>query len=478
MKKSAQLIAVVVALAVIYPAAAWYTGKRVEAKLKGPQAQTTSSPYVKVIKDDYQRGVFSSVQDTTIEIDLASFPMGKKPALPGADAPVPGTPEVPVPDAPVAAVPEAPPKPIQLHFINRIQHGPLPGFRGFGAAAIKTELVFDDAAKAELAKVFGTASPLQISSNLSYGGGGHVAISSPAFTTTLEKDREKIAWQGLTMDVDFEKDYKAFRVNGSAPGLAMESLDGKSIKIGAITLKSDVTQAYPGTSLYLGKTDASLLSIVYSDKTDAKKDFSLDQFTLGSDVSSKDDLIGLIVRIGVAKISVDQQSFSDLHYDYGVRRIHGPSLAKMLVAYSNTPGELEKLAAVKTVWDEVAPALLQKEPELVLERISVVTSDGEAKLSGTAKLVGATATDLSNPMLMLTKVQANADVVLTDTLIAKVGGASQKDPEAQKAALDAMNMQIAALTEQGFIERKGKLLSSKIEWKDGKLTINGKPFSH
>ncbi|MFZ6777397.1 YdgA family protein [Undibacterium sp. Ji83W] len=483
MSKSIKLIAVVVVLAVAYPAAAWYTGKSVEAKLaESSMNQAKSSPYVKVVKQDYQRGIFSSVQDTTLELN---FPGMKK-----ADFPLPGAAEEPAADNPAAAdapaadpavpAPEKASKPIQIHFINHIQHGPLPAFRGYGAALIKTELVLDAESKAQLAKLFGTANPLEITSRLNYGGSGRVSISSPAFNTVMEKDKEKVAWQGLSLEVGFEKDYKAFNVVMNAPGLTVDGLEGQSFKLGAVSLKGEVTQAYPGTNLYLGKTETTVTNISYTDKVDAKKSFNLDQFKLGTEANMKDELMDFAARIGAAKLSFDNQEFTDFHYDYGVKRLHGPSLAKISAAYTNaasTAGDPERMAALKAVWDEVAAVVLQKEPELVLERLSVMTVDGEAKLAGSAKLVGATAADAANPMLLLPKLQSILDVTLTEALVAKLGGASQKDPEAKKAAQDAMAQQIQAFEGQGFITRSGKLLSSKIEWKQGALTINGKPFS-
>ena len=482
MKKSTQLIAVVVALAALYPAAAWYTGKRVEEQLAGAKSQPQASPYVKVVKQDYQRGVFSSVQDTTIELTLTNFPGAKKTdaaavtqAEPAAGDAAPSA-EAAAAETAVEAVPEAR-KPVQLHFINRIQHGPLPGFSGFGAAAIKTELVLDAESKAQLAKVFGTANPLDISTRLGYAGGGRVSISSPAFNTVLEKERDKISWQGLNLEVSFEKDYKTFTLALNAPGLSIEGPDGKSAKLGAISMKAEGSKAYPGTSIYLGTLNASLASFNFINTAVDSKSMSLEQLTLATDTSMKDDLIDGMAKIGIGKISYDKQEYSGIHYDYGIKRLHGPSIAKISAAYSNTAGDMEKIAAIKAAWEEVAPQILQKEPEFVLERLSAVTPDGEAKMAGSAKLIGASLADFANPLFLITKIQANLDITMTDSLIAKYNESSQKDPDMQKVAQENMDRQIAAFIEAGFINRNGKSLSSKLEWKQGKMTVNGKPFS-
>ena len=491
MNKSTKLVTLVVVLAATYPAAAWYTGKRVETSLVDPRDQITSSPYVKVLKQDYQRGVFSSVQDVIFEFNTAGAIAATKAGLPETEAGASATAETQTAEnttGNTAAEPAANPevaaasvekvqKPMQLHVINRIKHGPLPGFAGFGAATIETELVLDADSQAEVTKLFGKVKPLEILTRLGYTGGGHVTISSPSLTTVMEKNKEKVNWQGFKMDVDFEKEYKTFKFNASAPGLTIDGKEGQSLKMGTVLIKGDMTRAYPTVNLFLGKTEMAVTSLSFDDQVETKKSFSLDQFKLTVDTDLKDELVAMMARIGINKLKIDKEELSDIHYDYGVKHIHGPSLAKILEAYKKMAGDPEKISLVKAAWEEVAPTILQKEPEFVLERLSVVTSEGEAKLLGSAKLLGATAADLANPMMLLPKVQAALDVTLTEGLVAKLGGGSQTDPEMQKVATENMNKQIAVFVEQGYINHAGKLLSSKLEWKQGQLTVNGKPFS-
>ncbi|MBC3921097.1 YdgA family protein [Undibacterium sp. CY18W] len=472
MKISARWIALVVVLAVAYPAASWYTGKRVASNLMAAKDQPAQTPFIKIVKQDYQRGIFSSVEDTTVELNLASIPKPGPVVPPGA-----GESSGPDPATPAAQAASGGQLPsVQLRFISRIQHGPFPGFRSFGAASIKTELVLDPASKAQLEKIFGNANPLQINSTLTYGGAGHVSLSSPAFSTITERDRDKLTWQGVNLEVDFDKDYKSFRVALYVPGLTVDSLEGQSFKMGAITVKGDASKAYPTGPLYVGKSEATLASISVSDKTDAKKGFSMQQLSLSTDASIKDDFLSVFARLGVSKFMFDQQEFSNFHYDYGLKHLHAPSIAQISTAYSGATADPEKMAALKAVWEQVGPTIINGQPELVLERISIVTSDGEAKLTGGMKLVDANVTDISNIMALYPKVQGTLDITLTDVLVSKLSGATQKDPDMQKAALDAMNQQIASFVEQGYINRNGKLLNSRLEWAQGKLTVNGKAF--
>lgn len=484
MSKNTKLVALVVAIAVAYPAASWYTGKRVEAEIASNKDQTAYPPYFKIVKQDYQRGVFSSEQDITLELDFAKFPSSKKPGLPGAEAEsLAGNDHPPSGDADVMQTAKADNygedrQALQVRVINHIKHGPLPGFTGFGAARIQTEFVLDDVDQAKLTKLFGNAKAVEITTRLGYAGGGHLSVSSPAITTETEKDHDKVAWQGIKLEMDFAKNYSSLSMSANAPGLTVDSVDGQSFKLGAVSLKAEMTRAYPtGAPLFLGKSEMGVESINFVGKPETKTSFLLDQIKISSDADMKDDLIAMAVKAGIGKMKIKDDEFSEIHYDYGASRIHGPSFAKFIEAYSKMAGNPDKAAELKAVWDEVAPILLQKEPEITLERLSVVTADGEAKLTGNAKIVGASAADLANPMMLISKVKSNLDVTLTDSLVAKFGSASQKDPEMQKMAMENMNRQISAFVDQGYINRNGKLLTSKLEWQQGHFTVNGKPFS-
>ena len=52
----------------------------------------------------------------------------------------------------------------------------------------------------------------------------------------------------------------------------------------------------------------------------------------------------------------------------------------------------------------------------------------------------------------------------------------QKDPNARSMMLSGAKASIGAMEGQGYILRKDKTLSSQLVWKNGKLTINGKPY--
>lgn len=440
-------------LIVAYPAAAWYTGTRVEATMNAWSAQTDQYPNLKVIKHDFKRGLFSSTEDTVIEFSPGLFPK-----LP-----------------PAAGAPD--PQPLQLHFINHISHGPFPGLR-FGSATIDTELVLDGTTKAAAEKIFGQQVPLQIRTKLNYLGGGSVLLSSPAVTTTIDQTQDKIEWKGVKLDVGFSGDYKDVTMKLDAPGLNAHMQDGSNLVMGTISVSGTMQQAAPNSFLYLGKTTASLDQLKMSSAAPTKS-FDLQKLTIESDVSSKADLVDMVAKVDAQKLITSKMEFSDIHYDYGIRHLHEPTLIKLVDAIYHPPKDQAGANPVQNLagpWKEFGPLLLQNKPEFSIDRISVTTPEGEAKLSATATIGDAGIDDLQSFALLMPKLLASASVSVPEPMMTKLMMGSVTDPDMQAKMQQGFKQQIAAFEQQGYIVRKDQILSASLDWKQGQMTINGKPM--
>jgi uncharacterized protein YdgA (DUF945 family) len=104
--------------------------------------------------------------------------------------------------------------------------------------------------------------------------------------------------------------------------------------------------------------------------------------------------------------------------------------------------------------------LLKHDPELSIDRIGIVTADGDANITGVIRLKGATAQDFETGALsLIPKVDADITIEIAQKLIDKIpnGGAGA-----------------GMAVDQGYAKREGEKLVSRIEFKAGQLKINGK----
>ena len=95
---------------------------------------------------------------------------------------------------------------------------------------------------------------------------------------------------------------------------------------------------------------------------------------------------------------------------------------------------------------------------------------------GNLKIPGATEQDIGNPLGMIGKVNAAFDIAMPEAMLAKLSGAGKETDEEKIAAAEMMQQQLQGLEQQGYIVRTGKIWKSRLEWKDGKGSVNGKPF--
>lgn len=483
MKKSSLAIAVVAALAVAYPGAAWLTGKRLEAKLSKTEKNDPVLSKFKIVKQSYKRGVFSSTQEQTYEFRVENLFSSALPNSSSASAfqdnEVTATAETSSDEQAMPQNMRALSEPIQISVINHITHGPFPGMFGVAAGKVETELVLDPKVLAEIKKVFGDKKFLQITTLLNYGGGGTMKLSSPDATFNDPNGSTKVEWKGVKAEIGFDEDYKKFQFNFLTPGFKItDQKDSGNFSIGEMKADGNIDRAFGNSMLYLGKTTASIASIEFSSA--AIGGFKAGNITLESDSTAKKDLIDMGIKMGMATFKFGEAEFTNFHYDYSLHNIHGETLNKMSNEFSAvaktsvTPNE--QMQQMQTIWKKYGMELLKYDPIISLDRLSISGKSGEFKTNASAKLVGVIEADFNMPQSILQKLEAQGDLSFAEALIEEVVNMTQKDPNARAMALTMANATITGFEAQGYLTRKEKALTSHMEWKQGKASINGKPY--
>lgn len=480
MKKSSLAIAVVAALAIAYPAASWVTGKRLETKLSQLNTNEVMFSKFKIVKQNYTRGVFSSTQESTIEISYAD--MLPTAAATPANFQEPEAATTGTAAEPAEAAPDMMPviKPVQIQIINHITHGPIPGIAGIGAGKIETEFVLDAATVAEIKKIFGDKKFLELQTILNYGGGGIVKMSSPAINTVVGVRQDKLDWKGLNLEFGFDAAYKKLKFDFNAPGMDVVSSDGSTtMNLGAIKMTGDAERAYADGILYVGTSKATISGISFSNKLAPNTGFNLKDLVLESNTTRKNDLFDSALKLGIQQIQINSKDIGSFHYDYSLLNLHGPSFNHIFTAlYVTDPKSLtaEKIAEMQGNIKKHGAELLKHQPVLSLDRLSLTGKNGEFKASGKLQFLDVKPEDLDNPMLLLAKLDSKADVNLAESLVQELINGTQTEPEARNMMMGMFKTSVEPYEAQGYIVRNGGNLSSQILWKNGKLTINGKAY--
>ncbi|TVO58836.1 YdgA family protein [Denitromonas halophila] len=461
---------------VAYPAAAWYLGSQVESTLSAQYKQVETLPYMKVVERTYERGVFSATESVTVELFGAMM------------------------QAVQQATPDAPPaEPMRISFRSQIQHGPFAGGT-LAAAVVDSELVLDAATQAEVAKLFGNNKPLTGHTVFKLDGSGTATVLSPAFASQFAKPETgepvNIAWEGIRATVDFAPGMSRYTMNGEAPKLEVKDPAGAHMLMTGMRFTGEQQRMFEDEPLlFSGKQRITIDAMQMNIPEEDAGQVSFKQISYDIDMPVQGDFIDMSARMGAEIVDISGTNYGPAHYDLSLKHLHARTIAKLyrvlLEAYSNPammgPDADPQLALAPLA--EPAMALLGHNPSFSLDRLSFTTPHGNAHLDLRASAPGITPEAMANPGLIMAVLDAGANIALPEALLLSM---AKDRASAQIAAMsetgtvsdDDLHMvtaqfegKLQELSGQGFITRDGGVVKSTMAFKNGQLTVNGKPFN-
>jgi uncharacterized protein YdgA (DUF945 family) len=488
MNRKAVLIIAVIAIA--WLGLSWFTGHLARGQLQAWNEQVQADfPLVKVAERRVQGGLFTSTEEVVYELNTELLRGIFEQA------------ETQTHDALDAGEDEAP----RFTVRNHIQHGPLPGFRSLGLARVETEAVLGENVRRTLLESIGVDKPVQVVTHLGFIGGGWTTVESPAFEYTDEDSGQRVAWQGVQARFEFTRNLDRFSGAASAPGVQVfmrdEATDAApdetrdevagQFTVGEMRFETDLERAFG--PVYAGKASFSIAEIAGSGPR-MDGGLSLKDMRYEVDVTTEQDYFDMLIRMGVGAVAVDQMDIRDAHYDLSLRHLHGPTSAELSdrmseLYFASVGGDPMAMIGMVGLFAQHGPTLLEHEPELVLDRITFTLPEGGASISGRVRLKDFERGDLmAGGPALLSKLDVVMDIWLDQGLLEKDWSAAVPQPAAAAedgtgagpaagpTRIEGMQAQIALMAEQGYVKRNGDRLESRVEFRDGTLTVNGKPM--
>jgi len=463
------LVLALVALAA-YIAGTWYLGMQIEAALSEPSRPLANLPYLKVVKQEYRRGVFGSEQTVTFELfgDMTrKIDQSQQQRAASAPEAVPKT-------APLQA----------MHFTVRshIKHGPLPDGQTPAAAIVDSELEMDQMLMPLIAK--GLAGRTLLTTRTVYGfkGEGESVFTSPDLAITVADAPGRITWKGASATVRFNGDWSSYTIAGEAPGLDIAG-NAMHLAIAGMRFESEAQRVFADEPLfYAGKQKFSVAQASVDGSAMGESAVMLKRIGYDVSIPVNGEFIDLLARIAVQDVLVGDRNFGPAHYDLSLKHLHARTVAQLqraLMKLQSDPSGMTQAGNPGEVFAALAtPALklLEFNPEISLDRISFKSGDAEVLVAARAKLTGVGPDDLKQPPVLLSKLDASADIVLPESLLMAPWGIKADSPEAAHMQMQMREKQLATLVEQGYVQREGALIKSTLGFSGGAFTVNGKPF--
>ncbi|MFD2167757.1 DUF945 family protein [Thalassotalea euphylliae] len=300
---------------------------------------------------------------------------------------------------------------------------------------------------------------ISLSSSLSWLGNHSSNIATQAYQT-------EIAGKQL----DIQPSHGHFVLNGDElegdftwQGMSLMG-DSGHVKMAPVNMTFDQTliagDLYSGTALATGDfmmrfDEFSLLD----NESGAQVDVAGVQ--ISGHTSEDDNLLGVTLKYHADSIGSMGQQVTDANFDIAIRNLDIDTVMALNELNRTLPSDPNDPAFGQAMMQALPTAmkLLDYNPEIILENISVMTDAGlvatDAKFSIDKQLF-----DPRNPMSIAAAAKVNAKGSAPESFFAQFGLAPMID----------------GYVNQGFIQRNDGELSFNLEMTNGQLNVNGKPL--
>lgn len=435
------------------------TGSQAMKKIQGAPAQWQAQwPLMKVVDQKYQKSLFGATHTVTL-----SFGCGT-----ATDSPI--------------------------TIRQTIQHGPLPGFKTLAAAVIDTEIVVPESEKKAVAAIIGgDKSPFTAHTVVGFGGATTTNFSIPAMNFASPKG-EKVAWQGLSGDVKQASGKILYDV--ASPGFSFNGKDEKSsvdMKLAALRIHGELGDAPGSFWLRPGTGEFELVSLDMNAVSTAQPGMppmkvALSQLKASAENKLDGELMSNVAKF-TAKGTINDVRVDKMELQASVKRIHAPTYQRFIqrvIDTSTAACDMKQSVSPQVLMAQMQQdfaAMLPHNPEYSLDKLAVEIDGKRGEMSYSVGVAGATAADaqLPLPALLMTKGQLRGEAKLpslwVEKTFARFGNGpqgAQADPAAQA---EMANVMIAKFVNDGYVVKDGEMLTSKISFDKGQLTVNGKPIT-
>jgi len=450
---------VVLALLAVLVLAPWGIGNVAETRVNaGLDKLTETAPYITIVERKWTRGWFRSEQEVTFELFGA---MLKGAAPEAAREKTSAT----VPAEQPATIPLS--HPLRFTVRNEILHGPVLWPASLGIARVNTRFVMSDEIRKEIVDLFGTDEPVRVLTRVGFFGGATTRMSGDARTIKFKDNSGSLSYEPFKLDIGYSKDFDAVDIDGSWAGFeGSDTAKSEKIRVKGITVTARSKRVrgdlYDGDTRFL----VDELQVTGADKDDT----SVQDLHYIITTHTTDDFMEVGAKLGSGKVrnkALNEMQFNldEVHYDFSLRRLHAPTLEKLMTdlktVYNQPIVDASTVEqAVLAPFKQHAAELLKYDPEFVIDRIGIVTPEGEGNIKGLVRLKGVTPEDFATgSMALIGKIDADINIDVAQKLIEKV-------PSGATGAGAAIDM--------GYAKRDGDKLVSHIEFRKGALKINGK----
>jgi uncharacterized protein YdgA (DUF945 family) len=382
------------------------------------------------------------------------------------------------------------PEDIRFTLRSDISHGPLSPVGGLAIAHIESEIL------SEQEPIFPEDYPATIKTNLDLSGEGITRIDLPSFTLPEGAERPGVMFKGMTGELRFDAAFSRADFNLSLPQLQFSFPDTVEIGLNNLAVESHSKRGI--ADLMLGSGFVKLENFEARDPADGKG-FVISQADITAETSSQGENLTFNVVYKLQSVDVNGETYGPAELRILLDNLPARAVAKMQREVEEINGQQltqeQKGMAMMGVFMGLAPQILQADPKLAMERLTVKTPDGiiEGRISIQPRGLGLN--ELNSIPKLLHKLDAQATLAMPESffkamfqqqalksiqeqiaLRRKLGEEVEElSGEDLNTLADSLAQQrVEGFIQQGVLVREEGQLSTMADLSGGLLTVNGK----
>jgi uncharacterized protein YdgA (DUF945 family) len=380
---------------------------------------------------------------------------------------------------------------LKLNNVSHIKHGLFTG-GVFGIGASDDEFTLEEAPE-EIIALLGDNKTLKY--NTLYTLSEAVSTFDVSKKFDINLDGIHIVLDGISgkslLSYDLKRSSYDFRyANFSAENEDVKLTSNDGVLISLQTQIPDGDNENPCTymtCLYSGKTKITAANFSVEEPnsdtqgTEKNNGLFIRKFTLDFDISDNRDFLDILSRVGAESWLINGVEFAPTnapaHFDISFRHLQKDALTKFYRAYAEASLQMShtmlgnkpnnQLGSYKSLFGQIAPVaiesgltMLEKSPEIRIDRLYFMTPKGVVDLSASVSVKDLERKNVGNLDIVLDKLEMSLDAAVPVALV------NEKEDLAE---------QIKFGKKEGFLTEKDNILSTKVKLKNNELTINGKP---
>jgi len=352
---------------------------------------------------------------------------------------------------------------------------------------------------------------LQLSVYVNYLNDTRLQLIAPKFNLVSKNGNTRFEWLGMSSDVNVSSDRKQIKGHLLIDGLSWVNEHVKGV---LSDVRSDYDLHATSTGLYLGDANLYLPSIAVT--KDGNNILQVNEFDLHSTTEITKGLFNSSFKAALAKLVVNQKTFSSCSLALSIQRLDAKVLADMNNKMANVQHgtESERQRALLSLLPDV-PALLNKGAALKISELRIGLPDGVIKGN---VLISLPNENITNPFQLIQKITGDGKLTISsavlksalrDSLRQRIQATAQlreamaqsasssteqvtppavatptevaapmiSAAEVEQQAITQADQKIAELVKAGVILEQGADYVLEFKIAQGQLRINGKEFN-